>query len=242
MLLLSISLKRKKVLVPCLTFSATAAAVLYNDLEPIFVDINKDLTINFKDLKRKYTKDCVALFAVHFAGHPCEMDKIVPWARRKKLIVIEDCAHTCGGTYKNKKLGTWGETLDVLVLRIKKSSYRRWRVYLHSNNKKIRYFKINFISRLSKDPWERHLKRGKNKHWFYEIKNLGYKYNMNNVIASLAIPQLKKLRNLNKRRIYIIQKYIKGFRECKNLQPALNYKLKNSCYWLFILKTKKREN
>ena len=64
---------------------------------------------------------------------------------------------------------------------------------------------------------------------------------MNNVIASLAIPQLKKLRNLNKRRIYIIQKYIKGFRECKNLQPALNYKLKIHAIGSYFENKKKRK-
>ena len=88
-----------------MTFSATAAAVLYNNLEPIFVDINKNnLNMSFDDLKRKYTKDCVAVM-LHFAGHPCEMDKIVSWARKKNLIVIEDCAHTCRNIQRKNNLG-----------------------------------------------------------------------------------------------------------------------------------------
>lgn len=70
--------KGKKVLVPAITFSATAAAVLYCDLIPVFVDINdNDLNLNFEDLKNKYTKDCVAVMPVHFGGHPCEMEKIM---------------------------------------------------------------------------------------------------------------------------------------------------------------------
>ena len=102
--------KKKKVLLPAMTFSATAAAILYNDLVPVFVDVNKnDLNINFEDLKKKYTKDCVAVMAVHFGGHPCKMEKIVPWAKKNNMIVIEDCAHTCGGVYKGKKLGSWGD-------------------------------------------------------------------------------------------------------------------------------------
>ena len=76
--------KKKKVLLPTMTFSATAASILYNDLIPVFVDVNKkDLNISFEDLKKKYTKDCVAVMAVHFGGHPCQMDKIVPWAKKK---------------------------------------------------------------------------------------------------------------------------------------------------------------
>ena len=95
--------KNKKVLVPAMTFSASAASVLYCGLKPIFVDVDpKTLVISFEDLKKKYTKDCVAIIAVHFNGQPCEMEKIVPWAHKKKLIVIEDCAQTCGGIYRGK--------------------------------------------------------------------------------------------------------------------------------------------
>ena len=77
--------KGKKVLVPSITFSATAAAPLYCGLKPVFVDINKNsLTMNFDDLKKKYDKNCVAVIPVHFGGHPCEMDKITGWAKKKK--------------------------------------------------------------------------------------------------------------------------------------------------------------
>ena len=89
--------KGKKVLVPSITFSATAASVLYCGLTPKFVDIKKeDLTIDFKDLKKKYTKDCVALICVHMGGHPSMMEKIKPWAKKKRLLLIEDSAETCG--------------------------------------------------------------------------------------------------------------------------------------------------
>ena len=79
--------KKKKVLIPAMTFTATAAAALYCDLEPVFVDINEyDLNINFEDLQRKYSKDCVAVIPVHVGGHPCEMEKIIPWEKKKKII------------------------------------------------------------------------------------------------------------------------------------------------------------
>ena len=78
--------KGKKILVPAITFSATAAAVLYCGLEPKFVDINtENLTLDFEDLKRKYTKDCVGLICVHMGGQPCEMEKILPLEELKML-------------------------------------------------------------------------------------------------------------------------------------------------------------
>ena len=100
----------KKVLVPSLTFSATASAILYNKLIPVFVDSDPiTLGLSFDDLERKYDKDCVAVMPVHYAGHPVPMEKLMPWAKAKGLRVIEDCAHTAGGIYKGKMLGTWGD-------------------------------------------------------------------------------------------------------------------------------------
>jgi len=63
---------------------------------------------------------------VHYAGHPVPMDILSPWAKEKGLKVIEDCAHTAGGVYKGKVLGTW-EISDALVLRKEMHDNRRWR-------------------------------------------------------------------------------------------------------------------
>ena len=96
--------KNKQVLVPSITFSATAASALYCGLKPKFVDIRKeDLTIDFEDIKRKYNKNCVALICVHMGGHPAQMEKIRPWAKKKNLFLIEDSAESCGSIYKGKK-------------------------------------------------------------------------------------------------------------------------------------------
>jgi len=102
--------KGKKVLIPSLTFSSTAMAVKYNDLEVVFVDVEKrNLTIDCNDLLNKIDEDCVAIIPVHYGGSPCEMDVIMEIAKKNNLKVIEDCAHTQGGIYKDKYLGTWGD-------------------------------------------------------------------------------------------------------------------------------------
>jgi len=100
----------KKVLVPVITFASTAFAAVYNDLEPVFVDVDfETLQMSLDDLQRKYTPDCVAVIPVHFTGHPAPMEKIAEFARLNNLKVIEDCAHTPGSTYLGKKLGLWGD-------------------------------------------------------------------------------------------------------------------------------------
>ncbi len=106
-----------KVLVPALTFVATAAAVLYNQLEPVFVDADPTtLSLAMEDLDRKTTRDCVAVMPVHFGGHPVPMDRLLEFARAHRLAVIEDCAHCAGGAYGGRKLRA-GATSAALASR-----------------------------------------------------------------------------------------------------------------------------
>ena len=239
--------KRKKVLIPAMTFTATAAAALYNDLEPVFVDINEyDLNINFEDLKRKYSKDCVAVIPVHVGGHPCAMEKIIPWAKKKKLLVIEDCAHTAGGIYKGKTLGTWGD-ISCFSFEEKKMLTTGDGGMICTNNRKLALkFKILSFHGWNKDPWTRHKKsinknNFKEKHWYYQIKELGFKYNMNDLMAAIGLAQLKKLNTFNSKRNLILKKYFKGIKDCKNIKPYLNKQIKDVAYWMFAIRSNKRD-
>ena len=243
--------KGKKVLVPAITFSATAAAVLYCGLIPVFVDINNnDLNMNAEDLKKKYTKDCVAVMPVHFGGHPCEMDKIMKWANKKNLIVIEDCAETCGGYYKGKKLGTWGHYGCFSFEEKKMMTTGDGGMIVTNNNVQAKKLKSLSFHGWDKDPLLRHKQRNlinskklkKNLHWYYEIKHLGYKYNMNDLEASIGRVQLKKLSFLNNSRKKFLKNYLLNLKKCKNLIPTFPYRLKQSSYWMFSIRSKNRDD
>jgi perosamine synthetase len=240
--------KNKKVLVPAMTFSASAAAILYCGLTPVFVDIDpKTLVISFEDLKKKYSKDCVALIAVHFNGQPCEMEKIVPWAKKNKLTVIEDCAQTCGGDYKGKKLGTWGDFGCFSFQEIKIMTTGGDGGMISTNKTKyIKDLKALSYHGWDQDPWDRHKKslnsKKKIKHWNYSITKLGFKYNMTDLMASIGLEQLKKLNNFNKSRERIIKSYISSLKDFKNLKPAFPYKFNKSSYWMFAINCRKRDD
>ena len=79
------------------------------------------------------------------------------------------------------------------------------------------------------------------KHWMYNISNLGFKYNMNDLMASIGIAQFKKLKSFNLKREKIIKRYLKGIKNCKGIVPAFPYFPKNSSYWMFSIKCKKRD-
>ena len=238
--------KGKKILVPSQTFSATASAILYNNLIPVFVDSNpKTLSLSLEDLKLKYDKDCVAVMPVHYAGHPVEMDQLVPWAKSKNLKVIEDCAHTIKSKYKGKYLGTWGDMGCYSFEEKKLMTTGDGGMMVTNDSSIFKNLKAMRWVGIDKDNW----KTAKSytqanhdaMHWFYEISILGYKYNMNDLSASIGLVQLKKLDEMNKHRAQIISKYMEGIKNLKNVSPLLPFNPEIYNYQMFGIRTPHRD-
>lgn len=238
--------KGKKVLVPVLTFAATAMAVIYNELEPVFVDINPEtLGISFEDLERKYDKDCVAVMPVHFAGHPVQMDSLVAWAKTRGLKVIEDSAHSAGGKYKGKALGTWGD-IGCFSFEEKKCMTTGDGGMISSNDPELlKPLRHSRWVGINKDTWERYEANSLNNldanGWYYEISDIGYKYNMNDLMASIGLVQLEKLDRMNRRREAILQQYLIGLQASRKVKAAIPYHLQDSSYWAFVVRVEDRE-
>ncbi len=236
----------KKVLVPALTFAATAMAILYNRLIPVFVDVDEQtLGISLEDLERKVDKDCVAVMPVHFGGHPVPMDDLVAWAKSRGIKVIEDCAHTAGGKYKGKPLGTWGD-IGCYSFEEKKCMTTGDGGMISSDDAELlkplrhsRWIGIN------KDTWVRYeqseMGNPDTNGWYYEISDIGYKYNMNDLMASIGLVQLQKLDGMNRRREHIIGQYLAAIKDLDYIQSAIPYHLQDSSYWAFIVRVQDRE-
>lgn len=238
--------KGSKVLVPVMTFAATAMAVLYNGLEPVFVDIDeKTLSISLEDLERKYSSDCVAVIPVHFAGHPVPMDALLTWARARNLKVIEDTAHSAGGIYKGKALGTWGD-IGCFSFEEKKCMTTGDGGMISSNDPELlKPLRHSRWVGINKDTWERYeqneLSSLDANSWYYEISDLGYKYNMNDLSAAIGLSQLEKLDRMNRRREKILGQYVTELENSDRVKVALPYHLQDSSYWAFIVRVQKRE-
>ena len=139
------------------------------------------------DLRSKIDDDCVAIIPVHYGGSACKMDIIMDIAKENNLKVIEDCAHTQGGKYKNKYLGTWGD-IGCFSFEEKKGMTTGDGGMMCFNDSEIyNYLKPMRWVGIDKDPWRRVETKSKLKdssfHWFYEIREIGFKYNMNNMAA-----------------------------------------------------------
>ena len=100
-----------EVIVPSLTFVATANAILYTGAEVCFADIisSDELNIAPLEIEKLITSRTKAIVVVHYGGYPCQMPAIMDIATSNNLYVIEDAAHAPGATLDQKPLGTWGE-------------------------------------------------------------------------------------------------------------------------------------
>lgn len=238
--------KGKKVLVPSMTFSATASAVLYNDLVPVFVDSDPlSLGMSLEDLERKWDPECVAVIPVHYAGHPVPMEVLVPWARQKGLKVIEDCAHTSGSNYKGKNLGTWGDIGCYSFEEKKLMTTGDGGMMVTNDPELFRDVKAMRWVGIDKDNWKTAQSYTEANHdamhWFYEINVLGYKYNMNDLAASIGLVQMKKLASMNERRSRIIRQYLVGLKGIEGIQPLLPFEPENYCYQMFGIRAERRD-
>ncbi|MDK1289566.1 MULTISPECIES: DegT/DnrJ/EryC1/StrS family aminotransferase [Pseudoalteromonas] len=235
--------KGSKVLVNALTFASSATAILYNDLVPVFVDSDPEtLGMSFEDLQAKYTDDCSAIVVVHYSGHPSPVDKIVPWAKEKGIKVVEDCAHTTGPMYKGKRLGLWGD-IGCYSFEEKKLMTTGDGGMLCSNDSElVKDMKALRWVGIDKDNWKTAQKYTDNSvdsmHWFYEISVLGFKYNMNDLAASIGLVQLAKLDQMNQNRSGTIRKYVDGLVSSKTVKPMLPYNPEDFVYQVFAVRTK----
>jgi len=98
-----------EVIVPGYTFFASCAAIVAANAIPVIAEVDETLTLDPDDFEKKITPYTKAVILVHMRGVPCNMDKIMKIARKHNLKVVEDTAQACGGTYKGKYLGTFGD-------------------------------------------------------------------------------------------------------------------------------------
>lgn len=236
----------KKVLVPSLTFSSTASAILYNRLIPVFVDSDPvTLGISLTDLEAKYDSDCVAVIPVHYAGHPVPMDQLMRFAKSKRLKVVEDCAHTAGGIYNGRMLGTWGDIGCFSFEEKKCMTTGDGGMMVTDDPELFRDVKAMRWVGIDKDNWKTAKKYTEADHdamhWFYELNVLGYKYNMNDLAASVGLVQLGKLSGFNSRRSAVIGRYLEGIRDLEGIAPLLPFDPDRYPYQMFGIRTDMRD-
>ena len=196
---LAVGLKPKdEVILPSLTFVATANAVRYTGAIPIFADVESLdwLTISPASIEKHITDKTRAIMIMHYAGYPCDMPAIMEIARRYDLAVIEDSAHAIGSKLGGRKLGTWGEIGCFSFFSNKNMTTGEGGMLTTEDDAladRLRLLRSHGMTSLS---WDRH----KGHAWSYDVVDLGYNYRIDEMRSALGRVQLKKVGGNNQRR------------------------------------------
>lgn len=207
-----------EVIVPTMTFAATANAVIHAGGKPVFADCEKGtMNIDPLDIERKITSKTKAIVPVHFAGRACNMDAIMDIAKRHNLKVVEDCAHAIETEYHGKKAGTFGDIGCFSFYVTKNIVTGEGGMGITNNEEYANQIKILGLHGMTKDAWKRF---GDSGYKHYQVVHAGYKYNMMDIQAAIGIHQMPRIDKYWRRRQEIWNRYNDAFRDLPVFTPA----------------------
>ena len=232
--LLAIGIKSgDEVIVPTMTFAATANVVIHSGGIPVFADCEKNtMNIDPEDIERKITSKTRAIIPVHFAGRPCNMDVIMDIAKKHNLKIVEDCAHAIETEYHGKKAGTFGDIGCFSFYVTKNIVTGEGGMAITDNEDYANMIKIMGLHGMSKDAWKRFSDSGY-KH--YQVLYAGYKYNMMDIQAAIGIHQLPRVDKYWERRHEIWNQYNEAFKNLPVFIPAPVESNTRHAYHLYTL-------
>ena len=224
---------RDEVVVPVLTFAATANAPLFCGAKPVFADIDdKTFNISVEDMQEKITKRTKAVIIVHYGGQPCDMKEIMEIVEDHNLYVIEDCAHATGATYRGKKVGSFGITGCFSFYPTKNITTLEGGMITTNDEKvanRVRSMRSHGITRSAYE-------RERVFSWYYDVTELGYNYRLNEVQAALGISQLKRLDKMNEEKRTKAQYLTKRLSFLRGIIPPYEAKDRRHVYHLYVIR------
>jgi len=207
-----------EVITTALTFCATVNTIIHAGAKPVLVDVDPaTFNIDPREVAAKITSHTKAVIPVHFAGLACDMDALVTIARRRGLMIIEDCAHAVETTYKGKQAGTFGNFGCFSFYVTKNMTTGEGGMILTTDERHADRLKILALHGMSKDAWRRFSDEGY-KHYY--VVECGYKYNMMDIQAAIGIHQLRRIQKNWERRQEIWATYQREFSGLPLTLPA----------------------
>ncbi len=212
-----------EVIVPDLTFAATANVVLHCGAIPVCADVDQETwLLDPEAAAAAITPRTKAIIPVHLYGHPCDMDPIMKLAEKHKLIVIEDCAEAQGALYKGRQVGTFGDI----------------GCFSFFSNKVITTGEGGMVSTRNADLAEKlrvlrdHGMRPGKRYW-HDVA--GFNYRMTNLQAALGVAQMERVEKFLIRRREIGERYSKQLGKIKGIVLPPSKDWAHTIYWIYSM-------
>ena len=208
-----------EVIVPPMSFMATANVILFEGGTPVFVDVDPNtLLLSLEDLKKKISSKTKAVIAVDYAGQACSYDEIRDIIGND-VVLIADACHSLGGSYKGRAIGSVAD-MTCFSFHAAKVVTSAEGGALTTNNESFAQRARRFRHHgMSVD----HIAREEKKSWQYDMMDLGYNYRMSDMQAALGKSQLSRLDVGTKKRKSIAEAYNKVFSNFESLAHPLRF-------------------
>ena len=205
-----------EVIVPSMTFAATANCIVFQGGIPVFSDVDPhSLLIDPRCVEAAITPHTKAVIAMDYAGQPCDYDALELICGKHGLALTADACHALGGSYKGRTVGSLAELNCFSLHPVKPVTAGEGGVVTTDNGdyvKRMRMFRNHGID-------TDHRERRKRGSWFYEMQSLGYNYRITDFQCALGLSQLKKLSVRAQRRREIAALYDTAFADLPEIQP-----------------------
>jgi perosamine synthetase len=192
-----------------LTFVSANQAILHERLRPVFADVQPDTgNLDPESVAASVDERTAAVVAMHYGGYPCDLDELYAVCRDRGLPLIEDCAHACGAVYRGRRIGSHGSLHAFSFQAVKNlPAGEGGALTLGSDGLAARARRLRWFG-ISADTYER--ARSGRYRWDYDVEELGFKYQLDDVHAAIGLAQLAFLDADNARRAEIARRYRAG--------------------------------
>ncbi|HOD14868.1 MAG TPA: DegT/DnrJ/EryC1/StrS family aminotransferase [Spirochaetota bacterium] len=222
-----------EVLVPGMTFTATAEVARYFRAWPVLVDIERDThNIDPDKIEEKITGRTRAIMPMHFAGQPCDMDEICAVAKRHGIAVIEDAAHCMPSWYRGRKVGALGDMTCFSFYATKTMTTGEGGMLCTDNAEWARTAGILRLHGIDRDAWER---VNSPRFWQYDVVEAGYKYNTTDIASAIGLVQLKNVETIWEKRKRIAERYGEAFGGRDDINPVAVRPDRVSSWYLYTV-------
>jgi perosamine synthetase len=205
-----------EVIVPSLTFVASAQAVLAAGARPVFCEVLPEtLTLDVEDAARRITPRTRAIMPVHYGGLACAMDEILALARAQNLWVVEDAAHAFGSLYHGRKIGTLGDVTCFSFDPIKNITCGEGGAIATERDEIAEAVLPRRILGMSVTGWHRQREQ---RVWGYEVLTPGFRYHLSNINAAIGLCQLARLDDFRTRKQGVVARYDAAFADLSGVR------------------------
>jgi len=226
-----------EVIVPPMTFAATANCVLYQDGTVVFADVQHDtLLLDPQKVLDAATGRTRAVIAVDYTGQPADLDDLAAIARERGWIFIEDAAHSLGASYRDRLVGSIADLTTFSLHPVKQITAGEGGVVTTNDDElalRLRIFRNHGIS-------TDHRQREQQGSWYYEMIDLGYNYRLTDFQCALGCSQLRRLSEWVGRRGEIAARYDEAFRTLP-LDPLRMKEDRTSSRHLYVVRLRLEE-